>query len=239
MDLLLQPDQLIIHFRKANMEQPKAHPFEIAGMGIGPFSFVGACDINDRSEGLPKGVGLGTCAHCGRGIVVNCIIKNGTGELFSVGSSCVAKTGDSSLADPVKVAVARRLHEKRIAKRETERERKHQEWLNATDENGETNRDRLQRVERERVEHIESQKNKIHDAFGFMVPALLDAGNFGQSMAETINSGNAPRGRGVQICIEIHAKTFGRKGSKAFNEAFDEALARVPEEFLPDWLKNN
>lgn len=83
------------------------HAFEKAGLGAAPFKFVGCyedrgpkvighqggCTITVGSPGQP----MGTCKYCGQGILVCCVIRSSDGKEFTVGSDCVARTGDAGI----------------------------------------------------------------------------------------------------------------------------------------------
>jgi hypothetical protein len=80
---------------KRNIE----HPF-IKTIGQGPYKLVGlfVLQIPSASNGfrnnyadIPKGVGVGTCAHCGMGIIYNYIIQSANGKSHAVGCECVKK----------------------------------------------------------------------------------------------------------------------------------------------------
>ena len=79
------------------------HVFETAGLGKGPFRYVGSYEdkgphkLADGSEIGAPGQPMGTCAYCGQGIAICCRIKSADGKTFTVGSDCVAKTGDKGL----------------------------------------------------------------------------------------------------------------------------------------------
>lgn len=122
----------------------KAHPFELAGMGYGPYRFNGIHDIAEAREHAMRHLGgthaaehpkleagLGTCCHCGMAINVVCIVEDREGKLWGVGSDCVAKVDDQHLGDKVKVAIARRRRAKAAAKRDEQRKQRHAEWLQA------------------------------------------------------------------------------------------------------------
>lgn len=74
------------------------HPFESAGLGIAPFSYVGTSHKvgpiamgNGVTVGSP-GQPMGTCEYCGQGIAYCCSIESSDGNRFIVGSDCVEKT---------------------------------------------------------------------------------------------------------------------------------------------------
>ncbi len=83
----------------------KTHPF-LRTLGTGPYKIVDFFALVIPSEAnhgrnnydmAPKNLkkGVGTCAHCGHGIINNYIVQNGIGERFPVGSECVEKTSSS------------------------------------------------------------------------------------------------------------------------------------------------
>jgi hypothetical protein len=93
-----------------------AHPFELAGMGVGPFRFVGMVSI--PSPSLPRSLenGCGTCANCGQAITNVCIIENAQGDKYGVGTDCVLKTDDPCLGNKAKVAIAKLQRKQRFAR---------------------------------------------------------------------------------------------------------------------------
>jgi len=74
------------------------HAFEVAGLGIAPFKFVGCYEkiapkADPRMPNLPGAV----CAYCGAGIM-NCYeVVSGDKNRFVVGCDCIEKTGDAGL----------------------------------------------------------------------------------------------------------------------------------------------
>ena len=95
-------------------EASTLHPFLEAGMGEGPYAFVGCFDLaaamtpdSAANFGNMTGwvkdaprlkAGMGTCACCGHGIMQICIIRTGNGDLYGVGSDCVLKTEHEGIA---------------------------------------------------------------------------------------------------------------------------------------------
>lgn len=78
----------------------KVHPFELAGLGIAPFRFVGAEErrgpISWTENGITLTAGapgqpMGTCSYCGQGIAVCCFVEDAKGSRFMVGSDCIRK----------------------------------------------------------------------------------------------------------------------------------------------------
>ena len=89
--------------RSDNQADVGLHVFTRSGLGLAPFRCVGVYqDIGpktmaDGSQVGSEGQAMGTCAHCGTGIADCYQIKSADGKVFSVGSSCVNKTGDVGL----------------------------------------------------------------------------------------------------------------------------------------------
>lgn len=72
------------------------HKFELAGLGLAPFRFIG-CSTNviTYPDGTTKAGS--SCDYCGTGIANECHVKSADGRLFKVGCDCIAKVGDSGL----------------------------------------------------------------------------------------------------------------------------------------------
>lgn len=103
------------------------HAFEKSGCGRAPFKFIG-CEsrvgplrYSDPKTGVTTEIGapgqpMGTCAHCGTGIAVCCIIEDADGKQFIVGNVCVGKTGDKGLIKVTRQAINARAAEARHKK---------------------------------------------------------------------------------------------------------------------------
>jgi hypothetical protein len=225
----------------------KAHPFELAGMGTGPYRFVGTAEIPSRDmaeknpsaynlalQELPRHLvgGCGTCRNCGMAITVICIVRDGQGREYGVGSDCVLKTGDPSLASSAKIAVAKRRREIARIKAADKREKGRLAWLAAISAapgsiTGETNQARLDRekAEKESVESARREKGKGRAVVLSKIATIVadGRGGFCDSIASDLRNGDIPSGRGLSITIDIYAKAHGRSGSKAYNAAELEA----------------
>ena len=79
----------------------KVHPFEIAGLGKGPFKYTGHYEDRGPKKTMINGVAcevgapdqpMGACDFCGNGIAYCCTIRSSDGKEFIVGTSCVEKT---------------------------------------------------------------------------------------------------------------------------------------------------
>jgi hypothetical protein len=54
-------------------------------------------------------------------------------------------------------------------------------------------------------------------------------GSFCRSMAEALAKGETLRGRAHSIVLDVYAKAHGRRNSKAYNEAYEQAWQILPE----------
>ena len=115
---------------------PGLHPF-YATLGEGPYKFLYCYDLGEAMnpnsaanfgnmtgwiKDAPKlKAGLGTCAHCGMGINIVCVVRVGNGDLYGIGSDCVEKCSTGGIWKGVKAAIALRRKQKERAKREAKR----------------------------------------------------------------------------------------------------------------------
>lgn len=92
------------------------HPFETSGCGVAPFKVVGFEKLTFRAvPGAPEQAG-GTCDHCGTAIKNAYVISEAGGNTFRVGSSCVAKAGDTNLEAGLKAVDRKRRAIAKVAK---------------------------------------------------------------------------------------------------------------------------
>jgi hypothetical protein len=228
--------------QNSSSSELKAHPFELAGLGTGPYRFVGMVSIpslslaeanpdayNNALRELPRDLvgGCGTCANCGMAISNICIVVDAQGRRYGIGSDCVLKTYDSYLGNAVKVAVAKHQREQRRVRAEHKRAEQHKVWLaTVCNEAGETNAQRVAREQQERAAAEQAEQvARVARAqrWNFLLPYLSGpAGGFCESIANGLRKGYEPSGRAIDICGEIYAKAHGRRGSKAYNAALDE-----------------
>ncbi len=218
------------------------HRWEVAGHGKAPFRCVGVAEIpskslaeknpdayNNAMKMLPKGYAVGTCGVCGMALSVNYLIESADGKKFSVGCECVKKSTDANL---IKETDAKRLARDR-AKRKEKREARQRERT----------AEHEARLEKQRKKNggltdHELEQKKRHDALkkrGKILKPLAQAlrdgkGGFRDCMANDMEQGELPAGRGRNLVIEIIAKQSGRTGSAAYGvkarevaEALDKA----------------
>lgn len=115
------------------------HPF-FETLGLGPYRFLYCYDLGEAmnpnsaanfgnmrgwAKDAPKlKAGLGTCAHCGMGISIICVVQTGDGSLYGVGSDCVEKCDHEGAFRGAKAAIALRRKRKAQAAREAKRKAK-------------------------------------------------------------------------------------------------------------------
>lgn len=99
------------------------HAFEVAGLGLAPFRFVGA---TENAITYPDGTTKagGTCDYCGTGIRLECHVQSADGKRFKVGCNCIDKVGDKGLLAAYKSSPEFRQHQRelRYAKSAAQRE---------------------------------------------------------------------------------------------------------------------
>lgn len=246
----------------------KIHPFEKSGMGVGPFSFVGSISLPSQNlaghnpnaynnalrmahaQAAKHDLRLGSCYHCGMGILHHCIISDRNGTKFLVGNVCVQKTGDKFLGSKTKIA-ARKMAAR---VREQNKQIKHEIWLaSPSEENPELTNEEIAEVKRlERIkrgeERIRLEREKFvathikqMETWGFWVEAVwgttdlerleraLNRRNpgFVNDMTRSMMTGCTIYGRAWDICGDIYAKTQGRRNSRAYSDAYDEYTKKV------------
>lgn len=96
------------------------HVFELAGLGVAPFRFVGMVEKVFKAGDQEKAGG--TCAFCSTGIRYCCQVVSSDGKSFIVGTDCVNKTGDYGIIKAYKNSAEYRNHQREIRyKREFEK----------------------------------------------------------------------------------------------------------------------
>lgn len=127
------------------------HPFEKSGLGKAPFRFVFCYSIppaslaaqnpeayNAALREMPRGVGVGSCRHCGMCLTHNFIIESADGKRSAVGCECVSKAGQSAL----QIAVDDEMKKIRRAQERAKVMAAHEVWLGQVGADGKTNRQR-------------------------------------------------------------------------------------------------
>ena len=177
----------------------RVHEFQKTLSPYGPFKFIGAYEGHDF------------CEHCGRTIKFVCRIKDAKGKVFRVGSTCVYKSFDKTVADIAAVEVERIKHDIARKKRMEKQEEKA----------------KLARIESVKRQEIELKKRQEK------AKQFLEENKHWIPVMEVVNKNNnssfcrdvatnffqyqqLPRGKAIDICKEIYAKSFGKKGSQEY-----------------------
>jgi hypothetical protein len=89
------------------------HAFEIAGLGLAPFKFVGASEnFITYPDGTTKAAG--TCDYCGTGIRLECRIVSSDKKQSVVGCNCIEKVGDTGILKAYKQSPEFRAHKRKL-----------------------------------------------------------------------------------------------------------------------------
>lgn len=89
------------------------HAFEVAGLGAGPFRFVGMREnAIQHADGTSQAGG--TCDYCGTGIRFECCIRSADGKMSVVGTDCINKVGDAGLLKAYKTSAEFRTHQAKL-----------------------------------------------------------------------------------------------------------------------------
>lgn len=212
------------------------HPFSDSGLGPAPFRVVGYHKMvlpngdnfmqAEAEQRMRPKCCVGSCAHCGTGILHHYIIRNADGDLHAVGCDCVAKTGDAKLITQTNALKRQAERAARLARAKEKHEARVQRHL--------------ERLEAERKLNGGATQNEVTDAYQMnerrdallawkaanpkmdKIGQVLADGKqgFADSIAMDIDRGKLPTGRARAITIEIMAKKMGRKNSKAYHCEF-------------------
>ena len=209
------------------------HPFEAAGLGLAPFSYVGMTEkVYSACPGHSQPAG--TCDYCGQGIKYCCEIRSADGRSFIVGCDCVRKLNRSD--NRMLTAMGRDIATRERAKRDAERPAKWQSQCEERDRELQSQRDKNGGLTDSEVREAEQQRLKIANQEKFtaknswLLEVLANhSGDFCSSMSDKISRGEIGElpTRCVDILRDIYGKSFGRSGSKKYNAACDEFDARV------------
>jgi len=224
------------------MSTTELHPFEKAGMGVGPYRFLGIVEMPNPGEDSARNfacgnpyaevhaaglkAGAGTCCCCGMAITVICIVADAKGDKWGVGSDCVLKTEDDRIERSARLAISKRRNIMAARRVEAKREQRRQAWLDQPCPSsralpGETNR---QFNEREQAERKAAEANRAAaraaraEQFKDVLAVLNYGGSFLVAMADALTNG--PLTERQAECVA--RKWFPR--ATAANEAERNAL---------------
>lgn len=234
------------------MTEKTIHIFENAGMGKAPFRVVGLYSIpspslaehnpsayNAQLQAMPKNVACGSCYYCHAALVHNFIIESSDKKLSVVGCDCVAKVNDSGLVKQVKLLQKQQRDELRRKQMEEKHLNEIEKQRKAN--GGLTNEEVLLKKKNEAIARREPLEGEIVEMLTPFIKALGNAnGEFCDSMRRALQNCNLELSNNcLRLIIEISAKEAGRKGSKKYEQRYDElepimlkALEKYKE--LPD-----
>lgn len=206
-------------------------------MGVAPYQLVGLWSMPDlgllevnpdayhREMRTSPKCGIGSCDHCGTGIVHHFVITDARGDLFKVGSTCIEQLGQQSLVSARDAVIREEARRKRADARAHKRLSRQLEFeaqrQAERDRNGGLTDDELAAQERERRE--QELRWGLCDVVYPVRQVLCAAGDFGNRMVQLMQAGETPSVNAFRICVEILAKRAGRKGSRAYQEALPGA----------------
>ncbi len=96
-----------------NTNQVGKHAFEVSGLGLAPFRFVG---MSENAVSYPDGTSKagGSCDYCGTGIRFECHIVSSDNVSSKVGCECIRKVGDAGLLQAYKASPEFRAHQRAL-----------------------------------------------------------------------------------------------------------------------------
>jgi len=207
-------------------------------MGAAPYRFIALVSFPSKAilEANPESYNLqmgycvsmgakGVCDHCGNIISNHYIVEDAEGKRFAVGSECIHKVNG------INTQVVTEAHKAKLkadrAKRQERKEMKLEAERKAN--GGLTDAEVRQQKNRERYQaQVKAQQER--DAEGLIagvkyltyVDRLMRHTNSGFAMgvADGLRYGTLPKGRGMDIMLDILAKDAGRKGSKPYADEY-------------------
>lgn len=210
-------------------------------MGQAPYRFIAVWSAPSKSlqEANPAAYNVQmnnrpkvcrfACDHCGAGIEHHYIIRDANGSEFCVGSTCIDKVGAVLNLSDAEAAERKRQKELRQARAEAKREAKRIAREAELDAQRERNGGLTDRelAEQNRREQIRLEREANLNRFEYFISHLLsDGGYFAKDLATSLKEGRQLYGRGVDIMLDIIAKSAGRRNSKAYNAKLEEATIK-------------
>ena len=173
-----------------------------------------------------------TCDHCGMPIEHHYMVQDAEGKRFSVGCECIRKMNDvqkMTKAEADKKAHDRKLRKARAdKKREEKRIAQEAELQSQRDANGGLTDWELK--EKIRQDAIEAERNANFKDAEYFITALKASGSFARDLAESFYRRSLPKGRGVNITLDMVAKYYS--GAKQARGAkYDAAYIEADEKF--------
>jgi hypothetical protein len=216
------------------------HVWQTQGLGRAPFKIVGYWSAPSKSlqEHNPEAYNNAMraspkccnqcCAHCGTGIMHHCIIKSSDGEVFAVGSDCVAKTGDTRLISQAKAHKNKMARERAAVKRASaqlaRQEARAIELQAERDRNG-----GLTDYEATQAELSRQRARRYKIASPIATVLKAQNSNFCDNLIRSIMDGHNISPRAQTIITEIMTKQYGRMNSKSYDAHYEEMSTLVTE----------
>lgn len=196
-----------------------------------------ACEI---ARGF--GVELCSCYSCGMSLMNNVVIRDANGKHFVVGLDCAQKTGDSKLMTEAEALERKRQRALRAKRAEEQRriafEARQVELQAQRDRNGGLTDHELATQQRNNAEQAarQARREEAIESNAWLVKVLTvvaQSSNSGfvrdmiERLAEYRFSTEYFSERQRQVLCDIYAKAHGRRNSKAYDEAYEFAEARI------------
>lgn len=206
-------------------------PYKLVGYASLPSTSLAEANVEAYNNAMRMAVASGAkgvCDYCGALLTNHFIIKDADGKRFCVGCDCVMKikSEDSMLADEVHREKLRIERVARAEKKDRERlERREATLAKQRERNGGLTDLELHQkaVEEKRLAGLKKGLQWAE----YAAKLEMVGGNFAESVAAGLRAGELPRGRGMDIMLDILSKLAGRRGSKAF----DAEMERLQEIF--------
>ena len=207
-------------------------------MGTAPYRFIALVSFPSKAilEANPESYNLqmgycvsmgakGVCDHCGNIISNHYIVEDAKGKRFAVGSECIQKVNGIN-TQVVTEAHKAKLKADRAKKQERkemklEAERKANGGLTDAEVRQQEYRERYEaQVKAQQERDAEREREGLIAGVKYLPYAdrLMRHANsgFAFGVAEGLRHGKLPKGRGMDIMLDILAKDAGRKGSKSY-----------------------
>jgi len=217
------------------------HPFEIAGLGKAPFTYIG---MEKRVHSAAPGHQQpgGTCDACGQGIMYCFMIRSSDGRGSIVGCDCVLKLdrSDNKLVDAVQRDMLHYERKVRDDKRKKEfEEREKQRSLKLQEERDRNGGLTDKEVSDQKRKNEEVSKRLKYEAENGWLLTILEkqSGDFCASMVQKISTMPISdlSDRCIDILRDIFAKHHGRRGSKKYEEAQNLFDSKINISTLETW----
>lgn len=169
----------------------------------------------------------GVCAHCGNLISNHYIVEDAEGKRFAVGSECIASINgvNTQLLTEAHKAKLKADRAKRKERKEAKLEAERKANGGLTNEEVKRQEFRARHMEQLKAQQeLDAEREREGLIAGVKYLPYVDRlrrhtnSGFALSVADELRNGRLPKGRGMDIMLDILAKDAGRRGSKAYHE---------------------